>query len=40
MVITPDLPRVSPFRLDQGPIALQRTRDYVTRWLQAPVAEA
>ncbi|MEM9458106.1 MAG: patatin-like phospholipase family protein [Myxococcota bacterium] len=39
-VITPDLPRVSPFRLDQGPIALRRTREYVTRWLQAPVAEA
>lgn len=33
MMITPDLPRVSPFRLDQGPIALQRTREHTERWL-------
>lgn len=33
MMITPDLPRVSPFRLDQGPVALQRTREHTERWL-------
>lgn len=38
MVVTPDLPRVSPFRLHHGPVALRRTRDYITRWLQAPAA--
>lgn len=40
MVVTPDLPRVSPFRLHEGPVALRRTREHVERWLQAPVAEA
>jgi len=40
MVVTPDLPRVTPFRLQHGPVALHRTRDHITRWLRAPVAEA
>ncbi|MEM7159527.1 MAG: patatin-like phospholipase family protein [Myxococcota bacterium] len=35
-VITPDLPRVTPFKLDQGPIALQHTRQYISRWLDEP----
>ncbi len=39
-VVTPNLPRVSPFRLRQGPIALRRTRAYMTHWLRAPVADA
>lgn len=33
MVITPDLPRVNPFRLEHGPTALQRTREHLSRWL-------
>jgi NTE family protein len=37
-LITPDLPRVTPFRLDQGPLALARTRDHVARWLAEPLA--
>ena len=37
MVITPDLPRVTPFRLDQGPVALRRTREHAERWLAEPV---
>jgi NTE family protein len=37
MVVTPDLPRVTPFRLDQGPVALRRTREHVGRWLDAPM---
>jgi len=37
MVVTPDLPKVSPFRLDRGPVALRQTREHVTRWLDAPV---
>lgn len=37
-VVTPDLPRVTPFRLEQGPIALARTREHVARWLDAPLA--
>jgi hypothetical protein len=32
-LITPDLPRVTPFRLSAGPEALARTRTYVQRWL-------
>lgn len=40
MVVTPDLPRVTPFRLEQGPIALERTREHVTRWLGAPLRPA
>ena len=37
-VITPDLPRVTPFRLEHGPVALTRTREHVARWLDEPVA--
>lgn len=40
MVVTPELPRVSPFRLDQGPIALEHTREHVARWLRAPLRPA
>lgn len=35
--ITPDLPRVSPFRLEHGPVALERTRTHTERWLAEPV---
>jgi len=35
VVITPDLPRVTPFRLDQGPVALRQTREYMASWLDA-----
>jgi NTE family protein len=37
-VITPELPRVTPFRLEHGPVALARTREHVARWLDAPLA--
>jgi NTE family protein len=37
VVITPDLPQVTPFRLDQGPVALRRTREHIARWLDAPL---
>lgn len=37
-VITPDLPRVTPFRLEHGPVALARTREHVARWLDAPLS--
>ncbi len=40
MVVTPDLPRVSPFRLEQGPVALEQTRRHMEHWLQAPVSAA
>lgn len=40
VVITPDLPRVTPFRLEHGPVARQRTRDHVARWLDAPLPVA
>jgi NTE family protein len=33
MLVTPWLPRVTPFRLDKGRTALERTRAYVRRWL-------
>lgn len=36
-VITPDLPRVSPFRLDQGPKALAQTRAHFDTWLDDPM---
>jgi NTE family protein len=32
-LVTPDLPKVSPFRLHAGPTALERTREHVRRWL-------
>ena len=37
MLRTPSLPKVSPFALDRGPLALERTRDFVLRWLDEPV---
>lgn len=40
MLVTPDLPRVTPFALEQGPVALERTRHYATRWLQTPIVDA
>lgn len=40
MVITPDLPRVTPFRLEQGPHALRHTREHIARWLDAPLPAA
>lgn len=40
MLLTPSLPKVSPFALDRGPLALERTRDFVLRWLDEPVSES
>jgi NTE family protein len=40
MLVTPWLPRVTPFRLAQGRTALQRARAYMREWLDAPVARA
>jgi NTE family protein len=37
MLVTPWLPRVTPFRLERGRTALERTRAYVSRWLNEPV---
>ncbi|MCB9750203.1 MAG: patatin-like phospholipase family protein [Myxococcales bacterium] len=34
----PALPRVSPFRLEHGPPALERAREWTTRWLESPRA--
>lgn len=36
---TPDLPKVSPFALHHGPLALQRTREHAERWLDAPMPD-
>lgn len=36
LLLTPDLPKVTPFRLDQGPVAYQRTLDHVRGWLDQP----
>jgi NTE family protein len=36
-LVTPDLPRVTPFRLHNGPVALERTREHVRRWLDDEV---
>lgn len=36
MLVTPWMPRVSPFRLEQGRTALERTRAYARGWLDAP----
>lgn len=33
LLLTPDLPKVTPFALDQGPLAYTRTYDHVQRWL-------
>lgn len=37
-LITPDLPRVTPFHLPAGPLALRKTRDHVRRWLDERVS--
>jgi NTE family protein len=36
-LVTPDLPAVSPFRLDAGPVALRRTREHTRQWLDETV---
>lgn len=36
VLLTPDLPKVTPFRLDQGPIAYERTLSHVRSWLDRP----
>ena len=38
MLVTPWLPRVTPFRLGQGRTALERTRHYVRCWLNEPAS--
>jgi NTE family protein len=34
----PDLPRVTPFALHAGPVALSRTERFVQRWLDQPLS--
>jgi len=34
LLLTPDLPKVSPFALDQGPLAYTRAYEHVQRWLE------
>ena len=36
VLVTPGLPKVTPFRLAEGATALAKTRDYVERWLDEP----
>lgn len=36
-VVTPGLPKVTPFRLEHGPSALTQTRDHMHRWLDEPM---
>lgn len=36
----PELPRVSPFRLEQGPLALERARAWTTEWLASPMTSS
>ncbi len=33
LLVTPDLPKVTPFRLEQGPLAYSRTYEHAQRWL-------
>jgi NTE family protein len=40
MLVTPDLPRVHPFQLERGPLALEHTRAYVEAWLSEPVGQS
>jgi NTE family protein len=37
LMITPGVPKVSPFRLRLGPLATARTLHFATRWLDEPV---
>ena len=36
LLLSEGLPRVTPFHLDRGPVALQRTREAASRWLESP----
>ena len=36
-LVTPDLPKVTPFALHHGPLALQRARTHAERWLDEEV---
>ncbi len=38
VLVTPDLPKVTPFRLERGSVALLHTREHAERWLDAPLA--
>jgi hypothetical protein len=33
VLVTPGLPRVTPFRLEHGPTAYERTYEHARRWL-------
>ncbi|MBK8261293.1 MAG: patatin-like phospholipase family protein [Nannocystis sp.] len=35
MLVIPELPRVTPFALEMGPVALGRAYEYASRWLAA-----
>ena len=37
VLVTPGLPKVDPFHLDLGPVALHRTREHAHRWLDERV---
>ncbi|MEM6995258.1 MAG: patatin-like phospholipase family protein [Myxococcota bacterium] len=37
VLVTPELPKVTPFRLEHGPVALRRTREHAQRWLDEPM---
>lgn len=39
VLVTPELPKVSPFKLETGPVALQRTLEHANRWLDVAVDE-
>jgi NTE family protein len=36
MLVVADLPRLGPFRLERGPLALGRAREAARRWLEEP----
>ncbi len=38
LLVTPDLPKVTPFRLDQGPLAYAHTYEHAQRWLDEPAS--
>jgi NTE family protein len=38
VLVTPGLPKVGPFALDRGPLALTTTRAHVRQWLAEPLA--
>lgn len=39
VMVIPELPRVSPFRLERGPVALAAARAATLRWLAAPARD-